>query len=127
MKKILLLFVLISVGTMNIEASDLVIKDVKKGTGKEALKGNVVLVHYSGYLVNGTKFDSSVDRGKPFSFVLGTGEVIKGWDKGVAGMREGGKRKLTIPPEMGYGQRGAPPVIPPNATLVFDVELIKVN
>ncbi|MCC6276189.1 MAG: FKBP-type peptidyl-prolyl cis-trans isomerase, partial [Leptospiraceae bacterium] len=98
MKKMLVLFVLFSVGSMFAEASDLVIKDVKKGTGKEALKGNVVLVHYSGYLTNGTKFDSSVDRGKPFSFVLGTGEVIKGWDKGVAGMREGGKRKLTIPP-----------------------------
>ncbi len=127
MKKLLVLFVLFSVGSMFAEASDLVIKDVKKGTGKEALKGNVVLVHYSGYLTNGTKFDSSVDRGKPFSFVLGTGEVIKGWDKGVAGMREGGKRKLTIPPYMGYGERGAPPVIPPNATLVFDVELLKVN
>jgi len=127
MKKLLVLFVLFSVGSMFAEASDLVIKDVKKGTGKEALKGNVVLVHYSGYLTNGTKFDSSVDRGKPFSFVLGTGEVIKGWDKGVAGMREGGKRKLTIPPHMGYGERGAPPVIPPNATLVFDVELLKVN
>ena len=96
------------------------------GKGKEAKKGDTVLVHYTGTLANGKKFDSSKDHDKPFDFVLGRGEVIQGWDEGVAGMKEGGKRKLTIPPELGYGKEGRPPVIPPNSTLIFEVELLKV-
>ena len=103
------------------------IVDVQVGTGTEATSGQNVSVHYTGWLTNGTKFDSSVDRGKPFSFPLGGGRVIKGWDQGVAGMKEGGKRRLTIPPEMGYGARGAGKVIPPHSTLIFDVELLKVG
>jgi len=108
--------------------------DVKQGTGEEAVPGKVVVVHYTGWLYDaaaadqhGAKFDSSVDRGQPFSFKLGGGQVIKGWDEGVAGMKVGGKRTLVIPPEMGYGARGAGGVIPPNATLVFDVELLDVR
>ena len=106
---------------------DLKIEDEKVGDGVEAVGGKTVAVHYTGWLTNGTKFDSSVDRGQPFEFRLGAGQVIQGWDKGVAGMKVGGKRKLTIPPEMGYGARGAGGVIPPNATLVFDVELLGVH
>ena len=83
--------------------------------------------HYTGWLLDGTKFDSSLDRGKPLSFVLGKGQVIQGWDKGVQGMKVGGKRKLTVPPELGYGTRGFPGAIPPNATLVFEVELLGVS
>ena len=96
------------------------------GTGEVAKVGQTVSVHYTGWLTNGTKFDSSVDRGQPFSFPLGAGRVIKGWDEGVQGMKVGGKRKLTIPANLGYGARGAGGVIPPNATLVFDVELLSV-
>ncbi len=103
------------------------IEDLKIGIGAEATAGQNVSVHYTGWLTNGTKFDSSVDRGKPFEFPLGGGRVIQGWDQGVQGMRVGGKRKLTIPPEMGYGARGAGGVIPPNATLVFEVELLGVG
>jgi FKBP-type peptidyl-prolyl cis-trans isomerase len=108
--------------------------DVKQGTGQEAKAGKQVIVHYTGWLYDpaaadghGAKFDSSVDRGQTFAFPLGAGRVIKGWDEGVAGMKEGGKRTLVIPPEMGYGARGAGGVIPPNATLLFDVELIEVR
>jgi FKBP-type peptidyl-prolyl cis-trans isomerase len=102
-------------------------EDSKVGTGDEAVTGKQVTVHYTGWLANGTKFDSSKDRGMPFSFQLGGGQVIKGWDQGVVGMKVGGIRKLTIPPELGYGARGAGGVIPPNATLVFEVELLGVN
>jgi hypothetical protein len=105
----------------------LVMKDVAVGKGAMAKAGDKVSVHYVGTLTDGSKFDSSRDRGKPFEFVLGKGRVIKGWDQGVVGMKVGGKRKLTIPPELGYGARGAPPKIPPNATLEFEVELLDVS
>jgi len=101
--------------------------DIKVGTGPVAAAGQTVKVHYTGWLTNGKKFDSSVDRGEPFTFNLGGGQVIKGWDEGVAGMKVGGKRQLRIPPQLGYGDRGAGGVIPPNATLVFDVELLGVR
>ena len=97
------------------------------GTGEVATAGKNTTVHYTGWLENGKKFDSSVDRGQPFSFPLGAGRVIKGWDEGVQGMKVGGKRKLTIPSDLGYGSRGAGGVIPPNATLIFDVELLGVR
>lgn len=108
-------------------AADLGIEDVKVGAGAEAVAGKAVTVHYVGTLTSGKKFDSSRDRGKGFSFKLGAGQVIKGWDQGVAGMRIGGIRKLTIPPELGYGERGYPPVIPSGATLLFEVELLSVQ
>ncbi len=101
--------------------------DQAVGTGDVAVVGKNVNVHYTGWLENGKKFDSSVDRGQPFSFPLGAGRVIKGWDEGVQGMKVGGKRKLTIPSDLGYGSRGAGGVIPPNATLIFDVELLGVR
>ena len=102
--------------------------DLKAGTGVTATNGKTVTVHYTGWLAsNGKKFDSSVDRGQPFMFQLGAGHVIKGWEEGVAGMKVGGKRQLRIPPELGYGARGAGGVIPPNATLLFDVELLGVS
>ncbi len=104
--------------------AELEIEDQIVGDGNEAVAGQTVQVHYTGWLVDGTKFDSSLDRDQTFSFKLGAGQVIAGWDQGVAGMKIGGARKLTIPPEMGYGERGAGGVIPPNATLVFKVELI---
>ncbi len=104
--------------------SGLEIEDQIVGDGDEAVAGQTVEVHYTGWLTDGTKFDSSHDRNQTFSFKLGAGQVIAGWDQGVAGMKIGGARKLTIPPEMGYGERGAGGVIPPNATLVFKVELI---
>ncbi len=104
--------------------SGLEIEDQIVGDGDEAVAGQTVEVHYTGWLTDGTKFDSSHDRNETFSFKLGGGQVIAGWDQGVAGMNIGGARKLTIPPEMGYGERGAGGVIPPNATLVFKVELI---
>ena len=107
--------------------SGLKYEDIKVGTGDVAETGKTVSVHYTGTLTNGTKFDSSKDRGQPFDFPLGGGRVIKGWDEGVKGMKVGGVRKLTIPPELGYGSRGAGGVIPPNATLVFEVELLKVG
>jgi FKBP-type peptidyl-prolyl cis-trans isomerase FkpA len=103
------------------------IEDLKVGTGAEAKAGQSVTVHYVGTLTTGSKFDSSRDRGEGFDFKLGAGMVIKGWDQGVAGMKVGGLRKLTIPPELGYGARGYPPVIPPNSTLVFEVELLSVG
>jgi FKBP-type peptidyl-prolyl cis-trans isomerase FkpA len=109
-------------------AAGLVVADVREGQGAAASKGKTVSVHYTGRLTDGTKFDSSYDRGQPIDFPLGTGVVIKGWDQGIEGMKVGGKRKLTIPPELAYGARGTPGgPIPPNATLVFDVELVAVK
>lgn len=107
--------------------SGLTIEDLVVGTGDAAAAGRRVSVHYTGWTTDGKKFDSSKDRGQPFMFSLGEGEVIRGWDEGVAGMKVGGKRKLTIPPELGYGSRGAGKVIPPNATLLFEVELLAVR
>jgi FKBP-type peptidyl-prolyl cis-trans isomerase len=121
-------------GSTGAKVSELVKSDVKLGSGTEATAGRTVVVHYTGWLHapdapdgHGTRFDSSLDRGTPFSFVLGAGRVIRGWDEGVAGMKVGGKRTLVIPAHLGYGKRGAGGVIPPDATLVFDVELIEVK
>jgi FKBP-type peptidyl-prolyl cis-trans isomerase len=118
-------------GKMSELPSGLKYTDTTVGTGAAATKGHKVSVHYTGWLYNngakGAKFDSSLDRGQPFGFALGAGQVIRGWDEGVAGMKIGGKRTLIIPPELGYGARGAPGAIPPNATLMFDVELLKVD
>jgi len=100
---------------------------LREGNGPVAKAGQTVSVHYTGWLTNGTKFDSSVDRGQPFDFPLGAGRVIKGWDEGVAGMKVGEKRKLTIPSNLGYGDHGAGSVIPPGATLIFDVELLGIQ
>jgi FKBP-type peptidyl-prolyl cis-trans isomerase len=115
-------------------ADSLQVTDVVEGTGEVAEPGRVAVVHYTGWLHDaeaedgkGTKFDSSVDRGEPFRFPLGAGRVIRGWDEGVAGMRVGGKRQLVIPPDMAYGERGAGRLIPPGATLVFDVELLELE
>ena len=112
-------------------ANGLKYTDSTVGTGAEAVPGHKVSVHYTGWLftngAKGAKFDSSLDRGQPFSFTLGAHQVIRGWDEGVAGMKVGGKRTLTIPPDLGYGARGAGGVIPPGATLLFDVELLKVD
>ncbi len=138
MRRLLLLLVAVSlfVGLAFVQEKFVTTKsglkylDTKVGTGDEAKKGMNVTVHYTGWLYEkgqrGTKFDSSVDRGQPYPFQLGAGAVIKGWDEGVAGMKVGGKRELIIPPDLGYGVRGYPPVIPPNATLDFEVELLKV-
>lgn len=110
-----------------ITSSGLKYVDLVVGTGDSPEPGNTVVVHYTGRLEDGTKFDSSVDRGQPFSFVLGFGKVIKGWDEGLATMNVGGKRKLTIPPELGYGARGMGNVIPPSSTLIFEVELLEIK
>ena len=107
--------------------SGLKYEELANGEGAEAEKGQTVVVHYTGWLEDGTKFDSSLDRDTPFDFSLGAGQVIKGWDEGVAGMQVGGKRKLTIPSDLGYGARGAGGVIPANATLIFEVELLEIR
>jgi FKBP-type peptidyl-prolyl cis-trans isomerase FkpA len=107
--------------------SGLGIEDLHAGNGETAAAGQRVTVHYTGWLTDGSKFDSSKDRDDPFEFHLGAGQVIRGWDEGVQGMKVGGKRKLTIPPQLGYGARGAGGVIPPNATLVFEVELLEIG
>ena len=109
------------------QPNGLLIEDIKVGSGPMAESGQTVAVHYTGWLTDGTKFDSSLDRGQPITFPLGTGAVIRGWDEGLKGMRVGGKRKLTIPSALAYGPEGRPPVIPPDATLVFDVELMDVK
>ena len=106
--------------------SGLVYEEINVGTGEAAVAGKTVSVHYTGWLTNGTKFDSSKDRNEPFQFPLGAGHVIRGWDEGVQGMQVGGLRKLTIPSQLGYGSRGAGGAIPPDATLVFDVELLEI-
>mgnify|MGYP001585768389 CR=1 FL=1 len=110
-----------------VNATELKIEDVAVGSGDEAIEGKEVTVHYTGTLTDGKKFDSSHDRAEPFSFRLGAGMVIPGWEQGIKGMKVGGKRKLVIPPQLGYGERGAGGVIPPNATLIFDVELLGVK
>lgn len=107
--------------------SGLKYSELKEGTGATPKKGQTVVVHYTGTLEDGTKFDSSRDRKQPFSFKLGEGQVIKGWDEGLSTMKVGGRRQLIIPPDLGYGARGAGGVIPPNATLIFDVELLKIQ
>ena len=106
---------------------ELLIQDLIEGTGPSPSRGQSCKVHYTGWLTNGTKFDSSLDRNEPFVFQIGLGQVIKGWDEGVITMKVGGKRKLTIPPEMAYGTKGAGGVIPPNATLIFEVELLGIE
>lgn len=103
------------------------IEDLEVGTGEEAVAGKQITVHYTGTLEDGTKFDSSLDRGTPFSFTLGAGSVIQGWEQGFEGMKVGGKRKLTIPSDLGYGDVGAPPTIPGGATLIFEVELLEIK
>ncbi|MFY9681607.1 MAG: FKBP-type peptidyl-prolyl cis-trans isomerase [Candidatus Sulfotelmatobacter sp.] len=107
--------------------SGLIYWDIRLGTGAVAKEGSHVRVHYTGWLTNGKKFDSSVDAGKPFDFTIGNGEVIKGWEEGVAGMKVGGKRQLRIPPALGYGAAGYPGAIPANATLIFDIQLLNVE
>lgn len=109
------------------DSAQLKIEDIKVGEGKQVSAGDTVLMHYSGTLTDGTKFDSSYDRGEPFETRIGVGQVIQGWDMGVPGMKVGGKRKLTIPPSLGYGATGAGDVIPPNATLIFEVELVEIK
>lgn len=124
---ILLLDKKLNTGKTTNVGENLKIEDIVVGTSDEAISGKKVTVHYTGTLIDGTKFDSSLDRGTSFTFNLGAGEVVKGWDQGLVGMKVGGKRKLTIPPSLGYGEAGAGDTIPPNATLVFEIELLKVE
>lgn len=115
----------VDLDAMEVTESGLYVFDLREGEGEEAVPGDAVVVHYTGWLPNGMKFDSSRDRAEPFTFVLGEGRVIPGWEEGVAGMKVGGQRRLVIPPHLGYGPIGAGDVIPPDATLVFDVELLE--
>jgi len=125
---IIFLLILISIGNKEEKSMELEIKVLKEGVGDQKAKsGDFVKVHYTGTLEDGTKFDSSVDRDEPFDFTLGVGQVIQGWDQGVEGMKVQEKRKLTIPPELGYGERGAGSTIPPNSVLIFEVELLEIN
>ena len=117
----------IDMAVMTESPSGLAFQDLVLGEGEEAVAGKIVVVHYTGWLADGSMFDSSVNNGRPESFTLGNGEMIDGWDEGIPGMRVGGKRKLVLPPALAYGRRGFPPVIPRNATLVFDVELLDVR
>lgn len=107
--------------------TELITEDTKAGKGSAVEDGDTVVVHYSGWLLDGTKFDSSLERDDPFEFTIGDGNVIEGWEKGLIGMKEGGTRRLTIPPSLGYGDQGAGGVIPPNATLLFEIELLEVK
>jgi FKBP-type peptidyl-prolyl cis-trans isomerase len=116
-----------SSGTEVTTASGLKYVDLVQGTGESPRPGQKVTVHYTGTLEDGTKFDSSVDRGEPYTFAIGTGSVIRGWDEGIMTMKAGGKRKLIVPSQLGYGAEGRPPNIPPNATLIFDIELLGVK
>lgn len=124
---LLILMALIAVGFALVRPRSTTLEDVKVGTGRPVKAGDTVAVHYVGKLTDGTTFDSSRPRGEPFELVVGRGMVIKGWDVGLPGMRVGGIRRLGIPPQEAYGERGAPPVIPPNATLLFEVELMKIK
>ncbi len=125
---LILLVFLVVIGNKEEDLMELEIKVLKEGTGdQEAKSGDFVKVHYTGTLEDGTKFDSSLDRGEPFEFTLGVGQVIQGWDQGVSGMKIGEKRKLTIPPDLGYGSSGAGNAIPPNAVLIFEVELLDIS
>lgn len=117
----------ITMDISNVEKKGLEVKVLKEGNGEEAKSGDMVTVHYTGTFTDGNKFDSSVDIGEPFTFKLGAGQVIKGWDEGVLGMKVGEKRQLVIPGDLAYGPSGIPGAIPPNATLLFDVELLKIN
>lgn len=114
-------------GEATVTDSGLQIIEIEAGSGDEVKADQTAVVHYTGWLADGTKFDSSVDRGQPFAFPLGAGRVIRGWDEGVAGMKVGGKRRLVIPSDLAYGERGSPPLIPPNAELTFDVELMEIR
>ncbi len=114
-------------GEPTVTESGLQFIDIEVGTGDAPQSGQTVEVHYTGWLTDGTKFDSSIDRGEPFSFTIGTGQVIDGWDEGVASMNVGGKRRLIIPPELGYGETGYPGVIPANTQIIFDVELLAIK
>ena len=113
-------------GEVTVTDSGLQIIEIEAGSGDEAVAGQTVSIHYTGYLADGTKFDSSLDRGQPLTFVLGAGQMIPGFDEGVAGMKVGDKRRLILPPDLAYGPQGRPPLIPPNAELTFDVELMEI-
>lgn len=118
---------IVQTNTQAMPQEEVKIEELVEGTGDAVKPGDTVVMHYNGTLEDGTKFDSSYDRGQPFTTQIGVGQVIQGWDQGVPGMKVGGKRKLTIPASLGYGENGAPPAIPPNATLIFEVELLEIQ